>query len=138
MNAMATIARNAHLASKHPDFKWEQQEDSIHADVALRTLVAAAETGAAELIRAGRPNAGNALIAAAAHFREATVDTSGILKGNADLVPATHATLAPTAVGPDALVEELLIALTDNDGGCSCSGCERIRHTVKKIKAARA
>lgn len=100
MNAMATIARNAYLASKHPDFKWEQQEDSIHADVALRTLIAAAETGATELIRAGRPNAGNALLAAAAHFRESPVDTSGILKGNTDLVPATHATLSTAVEAP--------------------------------------
>ena len=68
-------------------------------------------------------SAGNAAIAAAAQFKDAPVITGEILKGNDDLVPAQHATLAPAAIGADALVEELLAALSDNDGGCSCSGC---------------
>lgn len=89
-----TFARLARMAANHPSATWSLEEDAILADIALSTLVAAAETAAAELIRAGRPNVANTLIAAAASFKSAPVSTDGILKGNDDLVPAAHQTLA--------------------------------------------
>lgn len=93
MNAIETINRNAHLARKLPEHTHEMMLDSIHAGVALSALIAAAEIGASELIRAGKSAAGNALLSAVSHFREPAASTSGVLKGNADLVPAQHAYL---------------------------------------------
>lgn len=90
MNALATITKHMYLARKHPDYTPDAREDAIHADVALLALIAAAEIGAAELIRAGKGDAGRTLLAAASHFREPVADTRGVLKGNADLVPSQH------------------------------------------------
>lgn len=95
MNALNTITRQAYMARKHPDYTPDMREDAIHADVALLALLAAAEIGASELIRAGKGDAGRALLSACAHFRTHDVDTTGVLRGNADLVPAQHAYLAP-------------------------------------------
>lgn len=90
MNALATITRQAHMARRHPDYTPDMREDAIHADVALLALIASAEIGAAELIRAGKGDAGRTLLAAASHFREPVANTRGVLKGNADLVPSQH------------------------------------------------
>lgn len=95
MSALATITRQAYMARKHPDYTPDMREDAIHADVALLALLAAAEIGAAELIRAGKGDAGRALLAACSHFRTHDVDSTGVLRGNADLVPAQHAYLTP-------------------------------------------
>ena len=95
MNALNTITRQAYMARRHPDYTPGMREDAIHADVALLALIAAAEIGAAELIRAGKGDAGRALLAACTHFRTHDVDTTGVLRGNADLVPALHAYLTP-------------------------------------------
>lgn len=100
MNAVTTFAKLARMAGKHPEATWELQEEAIHAEVALRNLIAAAEEGAVELIRAGRPAAGNAVLAAVAQFKDVPASTDGILKGNADLVPAKHATLSITVEAP--------------------------------------
>jgi len=91
MNALNTITRHAYMARAHRDWAPDMREDAIHADVALLALIAAAEIGASELIRAGKPAAGNALLSAVSHFREPAASTNGVLKGNADLVPAQHA-----------------------------------------------
>ena len=93
MNALDTITRHAYMARRHPDYTPDMREEAIHADVALLALLAAAETGAVELIRAGKGKAGRELLAACAHFRTHDVGTAGILRGNADLVPAQHAYL---------------------------------------------
>lgn len=95
MNALATIIRQAYMARKHPDYTPGMREDAIRADVALLALLAAAEIGAAELIRAGKGDAGRTLLAACSHFRTHDVETTGVLRGNADLVPAQHAYLTP-------------------------------------------
>ena len=95
MNALNTITRQAYMARKHPDYTPDMREDAIHADVALLALLAAAEIGASELIRAGRGDAGRSLLSACSHFRTHDVDTNGVLRGNADLVPARHAHLTP-------------------------------------------
>lgn len=65
-----------------------------NAEERILSLIAAAETGAVELIRAGKGKAGRELLAACANFRTHDVGTAGILRGNADLVPAQHAYLA--------------------------------------------
>lgn len=95
MSAAATIARHAYMASAHRDWTPDMREDAIHADVALLALIASAEIGAAELIRAGKGDAGRTLLAAASHFRVSEVNTTGILRGNADLVPAQHTYFTP-------------------------------------------
>lgn len=87
MSALATITKHDYMARRHPEYV---REDAIHADVALLALIAAAEIGAAELIRAGKGDAGRTLLAAASHFREPVANTRGVLKGNADLVPSQH------------------------------------------------
>lgn len=99
MSALNTITRQAYMARKHPDYTPGMREDAIHADVALLALLAAAEIGAAELIRAGKGDAGRALLAACSHFRDVPADTTGVLRGNADLVPAQHAYLTPQPGG---------------------------------------
>ena len=91
MNALNTITRHAYMARAHRDWTPDMREEAIHADAALLALIAAAEIGASELIRAGKPSAGNALLSAVSHFREPAASTDGVLKGNADLVPAQHA-----------------------------------------------
>ena len=53
MSALNTITRHAYMARKHPEYTPGMREDAIHADVALLALIAAAEVGAAELLRAG-------------------------------------------------------------------------------------
>lgn len=95
MSAMATFSRHAFMARRSPDWKPHMREDATQADAALRRLVGAAEDAAAELIRAGKPAAGHALLSAATEFRDVPVDTSGVLRGNADLVPAQHTYLQP-------------------------------------------
>lgn len=90
MSAMDTITRQAYMARRHPDYTPGMREDGIHADVALLALIASAEIGASELIRAGKGDAGRALLAAVSHFLTPAADTRGVLTGNADLVPAQH------------------------------------------------
>lgn len=90
MNALATITRHMYLARRAVGYTPDMREDAIHADVALLALIAAAEIGAAELIRAGKGDAGRTLLAAVRHFREPAADTRGVLKGNADLVQTQH------------------------------------------------
>lgn len=94
MNALATITQHMYMTRRMLGYTANMREDAIHADVALLTLIAAAEIGAAELIRAGKGDAGRTLLAACSHFREPLADTTGVLRGNADLVPAQHAYLA--------------------------------------------
>lgn len=96
MSALATITKHDYMARRHPEYV---REDAIHADVALLALIAAAEIGAAELIRAGKGDAGRTLLAAVSHFRAPVADSRGILRGNADLVPAQHAYLTPQPEG---------------------------------------
>lgn len=96
MSALATITKHDYMARRHPEYVCE---DAIHADVALLALIAAAEIGAAELIRAGKGDAGRTLMAACSHFREPLADTTGVLRGNVDLVPAQHAYLTPRPEG---------------------------------------
>lgn len=96
MSALATITKHDYMARRHPEYV---REDAIHADVALLALIAAAEIGAAELIRAGKGDAGRTLLAAVSHFKTPVADTSGILRGNVDLVPAQHAYLTPQPEG---------------------------------------
>lgn len=93
MNALSIIERNARMARNHPDHTVEMLHDSIHAKVSLQVLITCAEQGAAELARAGRPNACNALLAALSKVKDPPISTIGILKGNTDLVPAEHQTL---------------------------------------------
>lgn len=93
MNALDTIIRHAYMASRHPDYTPGMRKDAIYADVALLALLAAAEIGAVELFRAGKGDAGRKLLSACSHFCTHDVDTTGILRGNADLVPAQHAYL---------------------------------------------
>lgn len=97
MNAMTIIARQAYMARKSLDWTPDMHEDAIYADVALQALIAAAGIAATELVRAGRPNAANALFSAVNHFKEAEVATDGVLRGNADLVPAQHKTMGAVA-----------------------------------------
>ena len=90
MNALTTIAKNAYMARRHPDWKPGMQEDALLADVALRTLVVAAEIAAIELARANITETARNLMDAVAPFKDVPTDTTGVLKGNADLVPAQH------------------------------------------------
>lgn len=92
MSALATITKHDYMARRHPEYV---REDAIHADVAPLALIAAAEIGATELIRAGQGDAGRTLLAACSHFRVSEVNTTGILRGNADLVPAQHTYFTP-------------------------------------------
>lgn len=91
--AKDTFAILARMAAAHKEFTWELQEDAIRATAALRDLISAAEEAACELIRVGKLKPGTALLAAISQFIGRAADTSGVIKGNADLVPATHATL---------------------------------------------
>lgn len=93
MNALATITQHMYLARRAVGYTPDMREDAIHADVALLALIAAAEIGATELIRAGKGDAGRTLLSAVSHFREPVLNTSGVLKGNADLVQTQHAHL---------------------------------------------
>ena len=93
MSAAATIARHAYMARAHRDWTPDMREDATLADAALRTLILAAEIGAAELSIAGRTEAARTLLDAIRPFKEPQASTAGVLKGNADLVPAQHAYL---------------------------------------------
>lgn len=95
MNAAATIARHAYMARAHRDWTPDMREDATHADVALRTLILAAEIGAAELAIAGRTETARMMLDAILPFKEPQACTAGVLKGNADLVPAHHPYLTP-------------------------------------------
>ena len=93
MSAAATIARHAYMARAHRDWTPDMREDATQADVALRTLLLAAEAGAADLAIAGRTETARTLLDAIRPFKEPQASTAGVLKGNADLVPAQHAYL---------------------------------------------
>lgn len=93
MNAAATIARHAYMARAHRDWTPDMREDATHADAALRTLILAAEIGAAELSIAGRTEIARTMLDAICPFKEPQASTAGVLKVNADLVPAQHAYL---------------------------------------------
>lgn len=95
MSAAATIARHAYMARAHRDWTPDMREDATQADAALRTLILAAEAGAAELAIAGRTETARTLLDAIRPFKEPQASTAGVLKGNADLVPAQHAHLSP-------------------------------------------
>jgi len=95
MNAAATIARHAYMARAHRDWTPDMREDATHADAALRTLILAAEIGAAELAIAGRTETARTMLDAIHPFKEAQACTAGVLKGNADLVPAQHTYFTP-------------------------------------------
>lgn len=95
MNAAATIARHAYMARAHRDWTPDMREDATHADAALRTLILAAEIGAAELAIAGHTETARMMLDAIRPFKEAQACTAGVLKRNADLVPAQRAHLSP-------------------------------------------
>lgn len=97
MNAMTIIARQAYMSRRHPEFTAEMREDWTYADVALQALIAAAVNAAAELAQASRPKAAVELLSAVNHFKHEDVCTDGVLRGNADLVPAEHKTMGVAA-----------------------------------------
>lgn len=90
MNAKITLAKLARMARAHPDATWELQEEAIRTEMALSALMDAAEAGAVELLRAGKLAVARDLLSAIVACKESTVSVSGLIKGNADLVPAKH------------------------------------------------